>query len=523
MRRIGLILVVLLIGAAIPFLLRSSPGPEFTIRSGSENRSLQPIVEAFCASRNATCRMEYEGSLEIGLSLRPGQTPPVDAVWPASSLWIELFDTGRRVKHAQSIYRTPVVLGIRRSEAARLGFVDRDVPMADILKAVADKKLRFMMTSATQSNSGASAYLAMLSTALGDGDVIERQDLDDAGAISKLRTLLSGVERSAGSSGWLGELFVEEARKGNRPTAMWNYETVIAETNQALRAINQEVLHVVYPADGVGMADSPLGFLDRGRGADVEAFFRDLQAHLLSAAVQRDLGQRGHRVSEQSALPQRDPITNLDPRRLLTVVRPPERDVLNRALAMYQTALRRPSLTAFCLDYSGSMRGDGETALEKAVDLLFTPALSSEFLLQWTEQDRIFAIPFDQRTRQVYEISGTSEEQEGLRDKLRTNEASGGTDIYSCASRALTVMRNWLDRELHLPAIVIMTDGRSQGDARGFLEAWRRSPHKVPVFGVTFGEADKAQLDILAKETGGRVFDGARDLSAAFRAVRAYN
>jgi Ca-activated chloride channel family protein len=46
----------------------------------------------------------------------------------------------------------------------------------------------------------------------------------------------------------------------------------------------------------------------------------------------------------------------------------------------------------------------------------------------------------------------------------------------------------------------------------------------VPVFGVTFGDsADRSQLDNLAKLTGGRVFDGTKSLTQAFRAVRGYN
>ena len=62
---------------------------------------------------------------------------------------------------------------------------------------------------------------------------------------------------------------------------MWNYEAVIKETNDKLRADGHEPLYAVYPADGVSVADSPLGFVDRGRGKEVESFFTDLQAFLL--------------------------------------------------------------------------------------------------------------------------------------------------------------------------------------------------------------------------------------------------
>ena len=85
-------------------------------------------------------------------------------------------------------------------------------------------------------------------------------------------------------------------------------------------------------------------------------------------------------------------------------------------------------------------------------------------------------------------------------------------------------MRPLLDAGHHLPAIVIMTDGKSQGAMSTFEALWRVDGRRVPVFGVTFGDdADRSQLDNLAKLTGGRVFDGTKSLTQAFRAVRGYN
>ena len=46
--------------------------------------------------------------------------------------------------------------------AEELGFVGREVSVSDLLGAIRSGKLRFCMTSATQSNSGASAYIGFL-------------------------------------------------------------------------------------------------------------------------------------------------------------------------------------------------------------------------------------------------------------------------------------------------------------------------------------------------------------------------
>jgi Ca-activated chloride channel homolog len=98
----------------------SGPGPQFTILSGSENDILEPMVQEFCQSRRATCTVKYQGSLDIALALKAGNDPQADAVWPAASIWIDMFDTARRVKSVKSIAQMPVILGVKRSKAQAL-------------------------------------------------------------------------------------------------------------------------------------------------------------------------------------------------------------------------------------------------------------------------------------------------------------------------------------------------------------------------------------------------------------------
>src|SRR5262245_6314041 len=246
-------------------------GPQFDIVAGSENDVLEPLVQEFCASRRATCAVRYKGSLDIALSLKPGSDPAADAVWPAASIWIDMFDTARRVKSVKSIAQMPVILGVRRSKAQELGWIGKKVTSKDILAAVESGKLKFLMTSATQSNSGAAAYLAMLAAAIGKPDLIEAGDLDKEAVRATARSLLRGVERTAGSSGWLADLYREGERSGARYQAIWNYEAVIKETNDKLIADGHEPLYAIYPEDGVSVADSPLGFVERGRGKEVES------------------------------------------------------------------------------------------------------------------------------------------------------------------------------------------------------------------------------------------------------------
>jgi Ca-activated chloride channel family protein len=292
----------------------------------------------------------------------------------------------------------PVILGVRRSKAQALGWIGAKVTTRDILAAVEGGRLKFLMTSATQSNSGAAAYLAMLAAGIGKPDLIEAGDLDKSEVLATVRGLLRGVERSSGSSGWLADLYREGERTGAQYQAIWNYEAVIKETNDKLVADRKEPLYAIYPEDGVSVGDSPLGFVDRGRGKEVESFFNDLQGFLLKSETQERIAATGRRVELGRAAPLKaDATTNLDPSRPLTVVRPPEPAVIQKALALYQEALRRPSLTALCLDVSGSMQGHGEQQLLEAMRFLLTPERTREVLVQWSKENEIIVLPFSDR------------------------------------------------------------------------------------------------------------------------------
>ncbi len=514
----------LLAGLLLLWLAGCNSGPalDFVIASGSENRTLEPIVQEFCRARSVTCRFDYQGSLDIGLSVAEGGGG-FDAVWPANAIWIDLFDRGRRVRDLTPIARSPVILGVRLVKAKELGWIGRPVPSPDILAAVQAKRLTYLASSATQSNSGAGAYIAMLSAALGHPDAITLADLRKPGVQDSVRTLLSGISRTAGSSAWLADLYLKGVEEGRPYDGMWNYEAVLAETNAALKARGAEPLYAIYPGDGVSAANSPLGFVDRGKGEAAKSFFAALQRHLLSEPVQKRLGELGRRpaVGEASGTP--DPSWNYDPGRLVTLIRMPEAAVVREALDLYQEALRRPSLTVYCLDFSGSMRGAGETALKDAMRLVLRREDAARLLIQNGREDRFFIIPFDSGVRDVRSGTGDPAGSEDLLRVVEGNQAGGGTDIYACAERGLREIRATPNLARYLPAVVLMTDGRSADHAASFLASWRAANGDIPVFGVTFGDADASQLDALAQATRGRVFDGRTSLREAFRAVRGYN
>lgn len=214
-------------------------GANETIRilSGSGNKELGNILESCAKETGVRIEMTYKGSVDIMKELQNG-AKDYDAVWPASSIWISLGDTNHLVKYDESISITPVVFGIKESLAKEFGFIGRDVSVQDLLQAIGDGSLSFCMTSATQSNSGASAYIGFLYALTGKSEGLTTEDLEDETLKEEISSLLSGVNRSSGSSDWLKKMFLE-----GDFDAMVNYESLIIAANRQLEQEGKETLY----------------------------------------------------------------------------------------------------------------------------------------------------------------------------------------------------------------------------------------------------------------------------------------
>ncbi len=489
------------------------------ILSGSENQELEPILEDFSRESGIRVEMTYQGSLDIMRVLEQDEIA-YDAVWPASSLWLNVGDTGHRVKHGESVSISPVVFGIRQSLAEELGFVGREVSVRDILDAITAGKLKFCMTSATQSNSGASAYIGFLYALLGNPDMITEEDLENEQLQSDIQALLSGVDRSSGSSDWLKDMFLEGGYD-----AMVNYECLIIQANEELESRGEETLYVVYPYDGLTLADSPLGYVDNGDD-DKETAFLELQEYLLSENVQNEIQRTGRRTGYTGISDENRDVFRTDwgvqPDRVLSTMRMPSTDVLFQALNLYQTDFKKPSLSIYCLDYSGSMSGKGNEQLVAAMEQLLIQENAEKNFLQASKDEVNVLIFFDDQVLAEYTAVGSGTELEALYDKVESQDTGSGTDMYVAAEEALQVLSHY-DLSQYTPAVILMTDGMSGGSFDAFMEQYQELGEDVPVFSIMFGDADSEQLEELAAATNARVFDGREDLIDAFRKVKGYN
>lgn len=490
------------------------------IASGSENKELEPLLEKFAKENKIGLDMRYQGSIDIARALGEEKVP-FDAVWPASSLWISIGDTHHRVKHAESVSTTPVVFGVKKSLAQQLGFIGREVSVRDLLDKIRSGELKFCMTSATQSNSGCSAYIGFLYALLDNPDILSGQLLQQPQLRQDIKDLLGGVDRSSGSSEWLKTLFLE-----GEYDAMVNYESLILSTNAELVRQGREPLHIIYPYDGLSISDAPLGYVDQGDQAKQEAF-RKLQDFLMSEQVQLDIQAYGRRTGYAGIDPAHQAVWNkdwgADSARILSPIRMPEADVLWSALSLYQTDFRKPSLTAYVLDYSGSMSGEPIEQLRCAMGEILMQDRAARNFLQASEQEENLVILFSSDVIADQKATGSAG-IESLYPVVEKTGAGGGTAMYEGLDTALRALSGY-DLGRYTPAIILMTDGQANGSMgyRDFERAYRDSGMQVPVFCISFGSADKKELGRIAELTHARVFDGATDLIDAFRRAKGYN
>ena len=493
------------------------------IVAGSENKMLEPIIQSFAKKNKVNITIDYLGSLDIMALLQSGELD-YDAVWPASSIWLTLGDEHRLLKHTETTSITPVVFGIKRSLAEELGFVGRDVTTSEIIQAIESGKLKFCMTSATQSNSGASAYLGFLSALSPSKDGLTSQDLADPALQNQITSLLKGVERSSGSSNWLVDLFLD-----GDYDAMVNYETLIIQTNERLEKEGKEPLYCVYPVDGLSLSDSPLAYVDKG-DADKEKLFLDFQHYLLSDKAQDGIEKTGKRSTYGTVREENKKIYKkewgIDLNRVLSPVRLPKADVIMEALRLYQGQFKKPALTIYVLDYSGSMYGIGLEQMNRALEEVLIPENAEKNLLLGTSKDKTILVPFSDTVYGSDSADGNGDDLRALYEKSQSYEISGGTSMYEAIIYALDLMKKEdASIENYTPAVVVLTDGMANGTAtiEDLQTAYDALGKDVPVFGILFGAADPEELDQVAKLSRARVFDGRENLVEAFQQVKGYN
>ena len=490
----------------------------FRMIVSSENEDLDGLLKEFAKEKEVNLDIEYAGTLDIMEKLNSGEV--FDCVWASNSIWLYMLENVS-TSNSKSTSINPVVFAIRKSKAEKLGFIDKDIYTEDIVNAIKSGDLTFSMSNPTQTNTGATAYLGLLSTLAGNPEVLTESNLQDENLKSELVTLFSGLERSSGSESFLEEMFLNGSYD-----AVVTYEFSIININKELEAKGEEPLYVLYPIDGVSISDSPLAYINN-KDDNKKEFFTALQEYILSDEGQLQLAARGRRTWYGGINPNADktvfnPSWGINTEKYIVPVKYPSTAIIRQALGMYQTELRKPIHTVFCLDYSGSMYPDGYQQLTDAMSYILDESKSSENLLQFASKDKISIIPFSGRILGEWHTDNGSDTSE-LINNILSLSPTGATNIYDSSIRALEILENE-DSSVYNLSIVLMTDGMSNmGSYVTLSKKYKELGKDIPIYSIMFGDAYEQDLTQIANLTNAKVFDGRLDLLRAFKEVRGYN
>ena len=443
-----------------------------------------------------------------------------DAVWASNSIWLYMLDKEVKLTDSKFTSINPVVLAIKKSKAEKLGMVNSNVYTKDIVKAISDGSLKFAMSNPSSTNSGASAYLGLLSALAGNPEVLTDSILEDEKLKEDLKTFFSELNRSSGD-----ENFLEEIILSSDYDAVYTYECSIININKRLIEQNQEPFYAIYPVDGVSISDSPFAYIDNGVEEQKE-IFEDIRNYLLSDEGQQKLQEKGRRTwygGINTSVDKKvfNPDWGIDTSKYISPLKYPSTAVIKKALNIYQSELRKPIHVAFCLDYSGSMIGDGIKQLQDAMDYILTDKAAQDYL-QFTDKDLVDVIIFGSDVKGPWG-SSTDMERDELLNLIKSTRPTGQTALFPAATKAEEIFKDD-NIDKYNCSIVLMTDGEgNKGHFDDFKKSYNSLTKKIPVYSITFGDADESQLERISSLTNGKIFDGKEDLSKAFRQVRGYN
>ena len=491
----------------------------FKLLVSSENKDLEPVIKDYFNKKDIDVQIDYAGTIEIMDKLNAGEE--YDAIWASNSIWLYMLEDSSKIVNSKSTSINPVVFGIKKSVAQNLNFINKDVYTKDILNAINSGDLKFVMTSATQTNTGASSYLGFLQTLSGNPEVLTHDHLQNQELINNITNLLNGVTRTSGSDEFLEDVLL----KGNYDAAI-SYESSLINLNKTLTKQGKEPYYIIYPIDGVTISDSPLAYVNNGNDSKQE-IFDEFQSYILSKEGQKELENYGRRtwyggINENVSNNTFNKEWGIDTSKYISPIKYPSKAIIKEALVLYQTEFRKPTHTVFCLDYSGSMYGEGNKQLVAAMKYILNEETASKNLVQFSEKDKISVITFDSRILNYYQTeNGTNTED--LINKIELEEVQGGTNLYSPVIKALGLLSKENNDEYNT-SVVLMTDGEGNtGTFNDYKKYYNSLNTKIPVYAIMFGSAERWQLEEITDLANGKVFDGRTNLLNAFKEVRGYN
>lgn len=498
---------------------------------------------------------------------------PRPVVWsPAASSWgaildQRLADAGEdpMVGESTPFMLTPLVIAVPEPMADALGYPERPIGYADILRLARDPQgwaafghpewgpFRLGKTNPNFSTSALSATIAQYYAATGKTDGLTLEDL----ARPEVQEFARGVESSVVHYGDITMTFLNNWFRNDVRGTSLTYVSAVAVEEKSVIDYNKGdpdgvlapgeepreprvPLVAIYPKEGTLYSDNPFIVLDAPWVDDTE---RE-GARAFAEFVQRPAAQQ--RVLEFGFRPANpevaigEPISarwGVDPGQPETLLEVPEPEVLTALLDRWAQDRKRARVMLL-LDVSGSMGDpadpDGDPIPTK-LDLAKEAVV--EALDEFAPDDRVglrvFTTELNGGERPewldlvpVGDLAGNRERiVRAVSDLVPRN----GTPLYTATGDAFDDMVEGFDAQ-RINAIVLLTDGRNEDvneDLEGLVSRLRsrsegESSTPVRVFAIAYGgDADLETLRRIAEATNAQVYDAsdATTISKVFTAV----
>jgi Ca-activated chloride channel family protein len=493
--------------------------PVTTLRvlASSELVDMEPLLDDLRRETGIDLVLDHRGSVDAANALVPGDYDH-DFAWLSSDRYFQLKSQAVATTAdplSTKIMTSPVVIGVRPGTAAQLRRTapDPDLSWADIADGAAGGVIRFGMADPSRTNSGLSALVGVATAAAGTGSALRPQDV----SCDQLRGFFAGQALTADTSDGLVTEFVARQSEAN---ALIGYESVLLSLNASGKL--REPLEIIYPEDGMVLSEYPLLLLKPERRADYDR----VVDWFTSAPVQE-------KIMAQTLRRPVDPNVPRDPRLAAEIGNalyfPAQLEVIDKLLTNYDPSARTSGHVIFLLDFSGSMKAERVAALRSTfAGLSGGDDSSTGRFVQFYRGEEFTLTRFGGRVlaEQSFTIGGPGD-VDAMRAFLASEEFDENTAIWATLDHGYrTAARVVADNPRQPVTIVLMTDGLNNAGitADDFLRqygALAAEVRAVRTYTIRIGDADPAELDRVARATGGRMADAtATSLHDAFKESR---
>jgi len=436
---------------------------------------------------------------------------------PASSAYLPLLNsswttaTGRTqplVGQGEPLLLSPIVIAIWKPMAEALGWPNKPVGWADLLKVASSKegwgayqhpewgRFKLGHTHPEFSNSGLLAVLAEAYAGAGKTRGLTAEDVQSPKVRKMLMEIEGTVVHYGKSTGFFADKMLE--RGPSYISAAVLYENLVIES-YGKQTDAPFPLVSLYPVEGTFWSDHPYAVLDaEWVGAEEKEAAAAFLAFLKARPAQERALALGFRPGDPE-IPIGAPVDaahGADPKQPQTLLEVPDAAALEKLLAVWRETKKATHIT-FVFDKSGSMAGRPLTEAKVG---------AKKFIESLTERDEVTLMFFDNN---VYPSWGPISIKDGRRDLLSRIDgaiAQGGTALYSATEKAYLAARERAvkdPRKIH--AVVVMTDGKDESSTitleqlrKGIKTEDDRAP--VRIFTIAYGSgAEGSILDQIAE------------------------